>query len=268
MMTGAEEEAPNPDPDSDPSASCSKRKRNLPGNPGRSETFFLAFASESPRSITQISPRFCSDPKAEVITLSPRTLLSSSTYTCDTCGKEFRREQNLRIHRRGHSQAWSSPEKKPSSSSSSSSSAEKLKRAYVCPEEGCVHHDPNRALGDLTGIKKHYRRKHGERKWACGTCSKRYAVRTDWKAHVRICGSREYECLCGTLFSRKESYLVHRASCDAPAAAESDEGFEAVDDLRFKANTFNNDLLFPSLWGQASTQTEEDEDEQRAKEAL
>ncbi|XP_072975429.1 zinc finger protein MAGPIE-like isoform X2 [Typha angustifolia] len=241
MMTGAEEEAPNPDPDSDPSASCSKRKRNLPGNP---------------------------DPKAEVITLSPRTLLSSSTYTCDTCGKEFRREQNLRIHRRGHSQAWSSPEKKPSSSSSSSSSAEKLKRAYVCPEEGCVHHDPNRALGDLTGIKKHYRRKHGERKWACGTCSKRYAVRTDWKAHVRICGSREYECLCGTLFSRKESYLVHRASCDAPAAAESDEGFEAVDDLRFKANTFNNDLLFPSLWGQASTQTEEDEDEQRAKEAL
>ncbi|KAL0323752.1 UNVERIFIED_CONTAM: protein indeterminate-domain 7 [Sesamum calycinum] len=77
------------------------------------------------------------------------------------------------------------------------------KKVYVCPEPSCVHHDPSRALGDLTGIKKHFSRKHGEKKWKCEKCSKRYAVQSDWKAHSKICGTREYRCDCGTLFSRE-----------------------------------------------------------------
>ncbi|KAL0295785.1 UNVERIFIED_CONTAM: protein indeterminate-domain 12 [Sesamum calycinum] len=32
---------------------------------------------------------------------------------------------------------------------------------------------------------------------------KRYAVQSDWKAHSKICGTREYRCDCGTLFSRE-----------------------------------------------------------------
>jgi hypothetical protein len=31
------------------------------------------------------------------------------------------------------------------------------KRVYVCPEPSCLHHNPAHALGDLVGIKKHYR---------------------------------------------------------------------------------------------------------------
>ena len=76
------------------------------------------------------------------------------------------------------------------------------KKVYVCPVSGCVHHDPSRALGDLTGIKKHFCRKHGEKKFKCEKCSKSYAVQSDWKAHSKICGSKEYRCDCGTLFSR------------------------------------------------------------------
>ncbi|KAH9300772.1 hypothetical protein KI387_012355, partial [Taxus chinensis] len=54
---------------------------------------------------------------------------------------------------------------------------------------------------DLTGVKKHFCRKHGEKKWKCDKCSKRYAVQSDWKAHSKTCGTREYRCDCGTLFS-------------------------------------------------------------------
>ncbi|EMS50894.1 Zinc finger protein MAGPIE [Triticum urartu] len=86
-----------------------------------------------------------------------------------------------------------------------------------CPEPTCVHHDPARALGDLTGIKKHYCRKHGEKKWKCDKCAKRYAVQSDWKAHSKTCGTREYRCDCGTLFSRRDSFITHRAFCDALA---------------------------------------------------
>ncbi|KAL5571086.1 hypothetical protein UlMin_020683 [Ulmus minor] len=181
----AEEAIPNgflqnpiPGSDNNPPA---KKKRNLPGTP---------------------------DPEAEVIALSPKTLMATNRFLCEICGKGFQRDQNLQLHRRGHNLPWKLKQR---------SSKEPKKRVYVCPEKTCVHHHPSRALGDLTGIKKHFCRKHGEKKWKCEKCSKRYAVQSDWKAHSKTCGTREYKCDCGTLFSRRDSFITHRAFCDALA---------------------------------------------------
>ncbi|XP_042992520.1 protein indeterminate-domain 12-like isoform X1 [Carya illinoinensis] len=164
-----------------------KKKRSLPGNP--------VFDGDS-------------DPDSEVIALSPKTLLATNRFVCEICNKGFQRDQNLQLHRRGHNLPWKLKQR---------NSKEVRKRAYVCPEPSCVHHHPSRALGDLTGIKKHYCRKHGEKKWKCEKCSKIYAVQSDWKAHSKTCGTREYRCDCGTLFSRKDSFITHRAFCDALA---------------------------------------------------
>ncbi|XP_052191036.1 zinc finger protein GAI-ASSOCIATED FACTOR 1-like [Diospyros lotus] len=158
-----------------------KKKRNLPGMP---------------------------DPDAEVIALSPKTLLATNRFVCEICNKGFQRDQNLQLHRRGHNLPWKLRQR---------TSKEVRKRVYVCPEPTCVHNDPRRALGDLTGIKKHFCRKHGEKKFKCERCSKKYAVQSDWKAHMKICGTREYRCDCGTLFSRRDSFITHRAFCDALA---------------------------------------------------
>nr|KYP58789.1 Zinc finger protein MAGPIE [Cajanus cajan] len=170
-----------------------KRKRNLPGNP---------------------------DPEAEVIALSPKTLMATNRFLCETCGKGFQRDQNLQLHRRGHNLPWKLKQR---------TGKEAKKRVYVCPEKSCVHHDPSRALGDLTGIKKHFCRKHGEKKWKCEKCSKRYAVQSDWKAHSKTCGTREYKCDCGTIFSRRDSFITHRAFCDA--LAEETARVNAVSDM-------------------------------------
>ena len=129
-----------------------------------------------------------------MIALSPRTLLATNRFVCEVCNKGFQREQNLQLHRRGHNLPWKLKQKNPLQA--------QRRRVYLCPEPTCVHHDPSRALGDLTGIKKHFCRKHGEKKWKCDKCSKRYAVQSDWKAHSKTCGTREYRCDCGTLFSR------------------------------------------------------------------
>ncbi|KAL2323626.1 hypothetical protein Fmac_028005 [Flemingia macrophylla] len=158
---------------------ATKKKRNLPGTP---------------------------DPNAEVIALSPTTLMATNRFVCEICNKGFQRDQNLQLHRRGHNLPWKLRQR---------GSNEVKKRVYVCPEPSCVHHNPARALGDLTGIKKHYSRKHGEKKWKCDKCSKRYAVQSDWKAHQKTCGTREYKCDCGTIFSRRDSFITHRAFCDA-----------------------------------------------------
>ncbi|KAJ6435148.1 hypothetical protein OIU84_000383 [Salix udensis] len=158
-----------------------KKKKSFPGNP---------------------------DPDAEVIALSPNSLQTTNRFICEICNKGFKRDQNLQLHRRGHNLPWKLKQR---------TNKEVKKKVYVCPEVTCVHHDPSRALGDLTGIKKHFSRKHGEKKWKCEKCSKRYAVQSDWKAHSRICGTREYRCDCGTLFSRRDSFITHRAFCDALA---------------------------------------------------
>lgn len=149
-----------------PCKEAAKKKRNLPGMP---------------------------DPNAEVVALSPKTLLATNRFVCEICNKGFQRDQNLQLHRRGHNLPWKLRQR---------SSNEVRKRVYVCPETTCVHHDPSRALGDLTGIKKHFCRKHGEKKWKCDKCSKKYAVQSDLKAHLKICGTKEYKCDCGTMFSR------------------------------------------------------------------
>lgn len=166
----------NPNPNPNPT----KKKRNLPGTP---------------------------DPDAEVIAMSPKSLMAKNRFICEICNKGFQRDQNLQLHRRGHNLPWKLRQR--------TNKEQVKKKVYVCPEKSCVHHDPCRALGDLTGIKKHYSRKHGEKKWKCEKCSKKYAVQSDWKAHSKICGTREYKCECGTLFSRKDSFITHRAFCDA-----------------------------------------------------
>ncbi|CAA7025012.1 unnamed protein product [Microthlaspi erraticum] len=135
--------------------------------------------------------------------------MATNRFFCEICNKGFQREQNLQLHRRGHNLPWKLKQR--------TNDDQVRKKVYICPEKSCAHNDPARALGDLTGIKKHFSRKHGEKNLKCDKCSKKYAVISDWKAHIKICGSREYRCDCGTLFSRKDSFITHRAFCDALA---------------------------------------------------
>ncbi|RCV31445.1 hypothetical protein SETIT_6G177800v2 [Setaria italica] len=148
------------------------------------------------------------DPDAEVVSLSPRTLLESDRYVCEICGQGFQRDQNLQMHRRRHKVPWKLLKREAGEAA--------RKRVFVCPEPSCLHHDPSHALGDLVGIKKHFRRKHsGHRQWACARCSKAYAVHSDYKAHLKTCGTRGHTCDCGRVFSRVESFIEHQDTCNA-----------------------------------------------------
>ncbi|KZV51754.1 hypothetical protein F511_11442 [Dorcoceras hygrometricum] len=202
-----EELSPNPSSISKPIVA--KKRRNLPGTP---------------------------DPDSEVIALSPKTLMATNRFFCEICNKGFQRDQNLQLHRRGHNLPWKLKQR--------ANKDQIKKKVYICPEKTCVHHDPARALGDLTGIKKHFSRKHGEKKWKCEKCSKKYAVQSDWKAHSKTCGTREYKCDCGTVFSRKDSFITHRAFCDALAVENSriSIGCGVGNDQNFRNDLKNSNL--------------------------
>ncbi|KAI5312056.1 hypothetical protein L3X38_041229 [Prunus dulcis] len=137
----AQEHQLNANPSSqkpNPNNPVAKKKRNLPGTP---------------------------DPDAEVVALSPTTLMATNRFVCEICNKGFQRDQNLQLHRRGHNLPWKLKLRL---------NKEVKKKVYISPEKSCVHHDPSRALGDLTGIKKHFSRKHGEKKWKIGSAVARY----------------------------------------------------------------------------------------------
>lgn len=146
------------------------------------------------------------DPDAEVVYLSPEMLMESDRYVCEICNQSFQREQNLQMHRRRHKVPWKLLKREKQEVAK--------KRVYVCPEPTCLHHDPCHALGDLVGIKKHFRRKHSNHKqWVCDKCSKGYAVQSDYKAHIKICGTRGHSCDCGRVFSRVEAFIEHQDAC-------------------------------------------------------
>ncbi|XP_017233300.1 protein indeterminate-domain 7-like [Daucus carota subsp. sativus] len=149
------------------------------------------------------------NPDAEVVALSPESLTAKNRFVCELCDKGFRRKQNLQLHRRGHNLPWKL---------NKNTNQEVQKKVYVCPENGCPHHDPSKAPGDLTGIKKHFARKHGEKQFCrCSRCHKRYAVLCDLKAHSKICRTKEYKCECGFTFSRRDNFITHRSFCDVLA---------------------------------------------------
>ncbi|KAJ6868341.1 hypothetical protein NC651_033420 [Populus alba x Populus x berolinensis] len=175
---------------------------SLPSNP---EPFFCLENGNS-NNKRKRRPAGTPDPDAEVVSLSPKTLLESDRYVCEICNQGFQRDQNLQMHRRRHKVPWKLLKRE---------TPVVRKRVFVCPEPSCLHHDPCHALGDLVGIKKHFRRKHSNHKqWVCEKCSKGYAVQSDYKAHLKTCGTRGHSCDCGRVFSRVESFIEHQDSCN------------------------------------------------------
>lgn len=171
-----------------------KRKRRPAGTPGNNNTRTVCLLNFVSFVLPIFSFCLCIDPDAEVVSLSPKTLLESDRYVCDICNQGFQRDQNLQMHRRRHKVPWKLLKRE---------NLEVKKRVFVCPEPSCLHHDPCHALGDLVGIKKHFRRKHSDQKqWVCDKCSKAYAVQSDFKAHLKTCGTRGHSCDCGRVFSR------------------------------------------------------------------
>lgn len=176
----------------------------FPSNP--SDPFSCLETGTNSNNKRKRRPAGTPDPDAEVVSLSPKTLMESDRYVCEICNQGFQRDQNLQMHRRRHKVPWKLLKRETPSV---------RKRVFVCPEPSCLHHDPCHALGDLVGIKKHFRRKHSNHKqWVCHKCSKAYAVQSDFKAHLKTCGTRGHSCDCGRVFSRVESFIEHQDACN------------------------------------------------------
>lgn len=120
----------------------------------------------------------------------------TNQFFCELCSKSFNRVQNLQLHMRAHNLPCNLVK------NDTKNKDDQKPKVYVCPETTCANHNRCNALGDFTSIRKHYKRKHSEKTLNCPKCLKKYAVEADLRAHLKTCGTKEYKCECGGVFSR------------------------------------------------------------------
>ncbi|GLJ12686.1 hypothetical protein SUGI_0195790 [Cryptomeria japonica] len=93
----------------------------------------------------------------EVIEMEEADILAEQSHLCSICGKEFRRDGNVRIHMRSHGDPYKSKK------TLISSRRKDRKSSYSCPFQGCRYnrrHPYFKRLKSTVSLRNHYRRSH------------------------------------------------------------------------------------------------------------
>ncbi|XP_016503267.1 protein SENSITIVE TO PROTON RHIZOTOXICITY 1-like [Nicotiana tabacum] len=149
----------------------------------------------------------------EILQLEKEEILAPHTHFCTICGKGFKRDANLRMHMRGHGDEYKTPAALAQPHKDPSSRTMTLIKRYSCPCVGCKRnkeHKRFQPLKTISCVKKHYRRTHCEKSYACSRCNlKKFSVIADLRTHEKHCGKDKWLCSCGTTFSRKDKLFRH-----------------------------------------------------------
>ncbi|GLJ12685.1 hypothetical protein SUGI_0195780 [Cryptomeria japonica] len=159
-------------------------------------------------SISSQSQRLSSASEEEVIEMEEAEILAEQSHLCSICGKEFRRDGNVRIHMRSHGEPYKSQK------TLISSTPKDRRSSYSCPFQGCRYnrrHPSFKRLKSMVSLRNHYRRRHCAKMYTCNNCGKEFSFVGDLKTHGNKCGHSTWQCSCRLTFSTRNKLLRHVA---------------------------------------------------------
>ena len=141
-------------------------------------------------------------------------------FACETCGKNFSHQSNLRTYERTHSK----------------------ERPFTC--ETC-----GKSFSQQRYLRRHERRHLKERPFTCVTCSKSFSQKSHLRSHKTIHrGERQYEFnKCDGAFSDRNKLRKPRSNHDEESPFKCDqwnEAFPSINDLNVHTHTHSLEDTF------------------------